>query len=884
MAGHDSDILAQFARCLVDNHNGTYSLRVTGGSITPGTTPIIGGTDMSILFDDNGTIGESVDLTFDRSSGNKLHLGDQFGNNNLIFQTVNDVGLKTTSNKNIVLSAGYGFTAGEMDLNTHGGDVAIDTGGIGNVTINDIIAIDPEGTISSVFTVDGIPTGYHFEPYDSFFTNLGIYAPVWSVLPRQNFDLGFPSPVASLAVIDNSVLFMDKDGLVSGSWIIADPSFNFMNAFLDSGGVGNISCFGGLRFYGANGISFVGAVTLEADLSNNVGTAVTFLNNSGIGAAGYGIKTRYQMKNVAGSVFDVGAVQYTNERLFTDSFSGWFYLNGNPQLEFRDWQHDDSATFAKKVWAPEVNIADPTSLDSEKLTNGNFESGSTGWTGSAPWSVGAYLFNTTSTLGSLAAGATYTNNGITYTIKFFSTQSSEFMIATGPGDPTASGTLTKTSGTGPATITFGSYDQGAAKTADGTGTLSQTSAAMITPLVPGQTYLLTLNINFWPATIGGSATLSIGGVTLENISSNGFSNGTQVLTYKVKATSTAALTITPENTTRFFIGSISLKRIIGGNVTVNGFFDGPTAFGADFSNYYVDQVNLLNSHPIFIADRSVVFSNGSTPQICYDFGDGTVGGLLTYTGGSIQIGDVGNIFLLANGDTLAWTGGVLGLPKALGLGTADIQRSQILFGTGYDPGNLPNLIMVDGGNGYDFHVGLPFQEGAGASTANWVAYTVKDGDIIFKRAKSGSLTEFGRIYGLTGNHDILGKVSKYNAIATAGYGVPAIVDSQSLTNQGADITTTNFTNAGVAGLYRVSYSLQDTTADITAGAVILTIAYTDGAGSTTSTATQLLTGTGRQSGVIYIQLASGNITYAISHTGIFGSAKYALHMTCERVN
>lgn len=108
------------------------------------------------------------------------------------------------------------------------------------------------------------------------------------------------------------------------------------------------------------------------------------------------------------------------------------------------------------------------------------------------------------------------------------------------------------------------------------------------------------------------------------------------------------------------------------------------------------------------------------------------------------------------------------------------------------------------------------------------------------------------------------------------------ITNVSLTNQSADITTTNL--ATVAGLYLVSYSLQDTTADLTAGAVILTISYTDGAGSTTSTATQTLVGVGRQSGSVYVQLASGNLTYATSHTGIFGSSKYALFITTERVN
>jgi hypothetical protein len=51
------------------------------------------------------------------------------------------------------------------------------------------------------------------------------------------------------------------------------------------------------------------------------------------------------------------------------------------------------------------------------------------------------------------SGATYTNNGVTYTVS--STISAGLELkATGNGAPTASGTLTKASGTGDATITF----------------------------------------------------------------------------------------------------------------------------------------------------------------------------------------------------------------------------------------------------------------------------------------------------------------------------------------------------------------------------------------------------------------------------------------------
>jgi hypothetical protein len=130
--------------------------------------------------------------------------------------------------------------------------------------------------------------------------------------------------------------------------------------------------------------------------------------------------------------------------------------------------------------------------------------------------------------------------------------------------------------------------------------------------------------------------------------------------------------------------------------------------------------------------------------------------------------------------------------------------------------------------------------------------------------------------------DVATALSAYGWVASPTYsGVPNIKASVALTNQGADVTTTNL--ATVAGTYQVGYSLQDTDSDITAGAVTLTLSYTDGAGATTATATQVLTGTGRTSGVVYLQLASGNLTYATSHTGIFGSAKYALYIDAVKL-
>jgi hypothetical protein len=62
-----------------------------------------------------------------------------------------------------------------------------------------------------------------------------------------------------------------------------------------------------------------------------------------------------------------------------------------------------------------------------------------------------YIFHVAS--GNATTGATYTNNGITYTV-LTTIAAGVVLHASGPGAPTTSGTLTKASGTGDATIIF----------------------------------------------------------------------------------------------------------------------------------------------------------------------------------------------------------------------------------------------------------------------------------------------------------------------------------------------------------------------------------------------------------------------------------------------
>lgn len=86
--------------------------------------------------------------------------------------------------------------------------------------------------------------------------------------------------------------------------------------------------------------------------------------------------------------------------------------------------------------------------------------GTGGWTWASYATAGtpAYKFFLSGVTTAPGIGSTYTNNGITYTVSEVNiTGGTGYISATGSGAPTSSGTLTKASGTGDATLAFSSY-------------------------------------------------------------------------------------------------------------------------------------------------------------------------------------------------------------------------------------------------------------------------------------------------------------------------------------------------------------------------------------------------------------------------------------------
>ncbi len=129
--------------------------------------------------------------------------------------------------------------------------------------------------------------------------------------------------------------------------------------------------------------------------------------------------------------------------------------------------------------------------------------------------------------------------------------------------------------------------------------------------------------------------------------------------------------------------------------------------------------------------------------------------------------------------------------------------------------------------------------------------------------------------------------SQFATISYVDAHLPVQVDNVTLVNQAADITATPFVGTATANMYRVNYYLVTSTADVLAGAVQLVFTYTDTTGAQTETAaTLVLTSIGvvAQGCFIANVTDTNSLDYAISHTGVFGSATYDLNLIAEKLN
>jgi hypothetical protein len=343
-------------------------------------------------------------------------------------------------------------------------------------------------------------------------------------------------------------------GGAGGTFVLAGGDGGYTNSTLPAvGGVGGSAYFNG----GAGGLKVnTGAYSADGNVYIAVSTAGVPRGIVGIGTN----SIANARLTIAAPTLTLAPLKLTAGPLLTTPAAGAIEYSGS------DFYGTVALSTDRRQFVTSGSVPSKISgstLGSEKITNGAFTAPGAEWTVVGNWVAGAYV-TTCVKVGTAvpAATAVYSDGVTNYTVKsttLTSTVLTGYVIMTGAVDPAAgSGTLTKISGTGPTTMTYASWSQVGAHTGTG-GTLSQTSAAMVTPLVPYQIYRLTYTM------IGrstGSVTPSIAGATLTTQSLDG------VYTEDFVALSTADLLFTPTSTSRFAIDNVTVKQLTGGDLVI----------------------------------------------------------------------------------------------------------------------------------------------------------------------------------------------------------------------------------------------------------------------------------------------------------------------------
>ncbi len=153
-----------------------------------------------------------------------------------------------------------------------------------------------------------------------------------------------------------------------------------------------------------------------------------------------------------------------------------------------------------------------------------------------------------------------------------------------------------------------------------------------------------------------------------------------------------------------------------------------------------------------------------------------------------------------------------------------------------------------------------------------------------RRSVANTFTQKQTLPGL----DLTGKVTKYNNVATEGYGLPAIVDQEFVTTRHTDLALVH-SNTSPTGLYRISVSLMSSAEDLDSSTVAVKVTYTtfqDGeVTETLGTVTLTVSGRGQYTFVVYHQGGGiSSLTTTFDYTSVGGSSdEYIASVAVERL-
>ena len=122
------------------------------------------------------------------------------------------------------------------------------------------------------------------------------------------------------------------------------------------------------------------------------------------------------------------------------------------------------------------------------------------------------------------------------------------------------------------------------------------------------------------------------------------------------------------------------------------------------------------------------------------------------------------------------------------------------------------------------------------------------------------------------------------AIDSLGYYLKRAMDSIRLTGQTATITGSVLLTKPAAGRYLVLGSIRTTTTSA-AGAAAFSLGFTDDAGAETPTpiAAHSLMAAGQSNFSQFVTVASGDLTYSVTLSGVVGSPQFAIDISVFKV-
>lgn len=169
--------------------------------------------------------------------------------------------------------------------------------------------------------------------------------------------------------------------------------------------------------------------------------------------------------------------------------------------------------------------------------------------------------------------------------------------------------------------------------------------------------------------------------------------------------------------------------------------------------------------------------------------------------------------------------------------------------------------------------------GASLIAITYAPATSNDVIGIFDSANGGSIIVFAPAAGLVSNrrHSYLDGSGAYCLIGNdsdpPAAGFMGKVDR---TAQTADIASVKLTDTCPAGQYLVVGELECTTGAGGAGTVTITFSWTNDSGARTSAVTLSLATAGSTPILIPVYLASGDVSWAVTHAGLYLTSQYAL--------